>query len=98
MESFERNKYFDLCRSDHLNSPWDKAAMFDWRGAGVFVQIGGAVCRSCAVVFAAIALSEKTVSIRVWSKIALIQRCCATLPIRKSVLGGRTVVVLNEAP
>lgn len=40
-------------------SPWDKAAMFDWRGAGVFVQIGGAVCRSCAVVFIR-AMSEES--------------------------------------
>lgn len=40
-------------------SPWDKAAMFDWRGAGVFVQISGAVCRSAAVVLIR-AISEES--------------------------------------
>jgi drug/metabolite transporter (DMT)-like permease len=40
-------------------SPWDKAAMLDWRGAGVFVQIAGAVCRSAAIVLVR-AISEET--------------------------------------
>jgi len=40
-------------------SPWDRATMFDWRGAGVFVQIAGAVCRSAAVVLVR-AISEET--------------------------------------
>jgi len=40
-------------------SPWDKAALFDWRGAGVFVQIAGAICRSAAVVLVR-AISEES--------------------------------------
>lgn len=40
-------------------SPWDKEALLDWRGAGVFVQIAGALCRSAAVVLVR-AISEET--------------------------------------